>query len=477
MLYTRLKMKKLHPHPSWLIVFVALIVVVKVTVPSLLGFSSTQKSADFLKNFEKQTVTISGKIAKDPTESENKLTYTLTDLELRSPTEQKLDGKLYVTFSNFSSKTTKNASSSPSSADNLPARSDILTLSGELQSGFGNFIASLKNPQILELKQGNDLFLSLRNRFAAEIRKYIEAPASGLELGYLLGMKGEVDKDFEETLRIVGLTHIIVASGTHLGILVGVGRKIFGKISRLIGLIASGALIFLFVGITGLTPSMMRAAFVSGLMLVAWYFGRDAAPWRVLLFAAAVTLALDPENFSDLAWQLSFGSFTGLMLVSPVLTKYFYGLKKPGFIGASIITSLSTMLCCAPILIYSFGSISLISIVANILILPTLPWTMGLGFLTGIFGLLHLGPLATLTGLFATLLLNYHIFIVNLLGTQTAFLIQINKNSPAIFLLWLVPFSLVLFARLKAKSGHTSVLVGASPNSSASARDEKLDPP
>ena len=356
-------------------------------------------------------------MTKDPTKKDGKTGVTLGDLrflELREDRSQDesrdwpLGGKIYVSFSDL--------------AVGLE-RGDSLTLKGKIESGFGNFVASMKNPEIVAMEKSGDVFLAMRGAFAEQIRKYVDN--SGLELGYLLGMKGEIDPEFEETLKVVGLTHIVVASGTHLGILVGFSRKIFGKISRFAGFLGAGLLIVVFVGITGLTPSMMRAAFVAFLSLVAWYFGRDAAPWRILLYAAAATLLLNPENLTDLAWQLSFGSFTGLMLVAPVLQKFFYGEQKPGFVGSSLITSLSTMLCCAPILLLNFGEVSLLAIVANLLILPTMAPAMGLGLVTGICGLLGLTPIATVFGFLTSLILKYHVFVVNLLGAQTVFVVRL----------------------------------------------------
>ena len=69
------------------------------------------------------------------------------------------------------------------------------------------------------------------------------------------------------------------------------------------------------------------------------------------------------------------------MILGPKITKYFYGEKKPGFIGETVITTLSATLMTLPITLYYYGTISLISVVANLLILPTLSYAMGLVFL------------------------------------------------------------------------------------------------
>ncbi len=337
----------------------------------------------------------------------------------------------------------------------------IMVVLGHLNADIGRIIGlTPSSGRVAANRPGpGGWLLELRNSFAAQIRTFIPSPESGLELGYLLGMKGEIDSKIEETLRIVGLTHIVVASGTHLGIIVGFCRKIFGRFSRLAGFIFATLCTLMFVGITGLTPSMLRASFVSELMLIAWYFGRDAPAWRVLLFAAAFTLAVNPQNLLDLAWQLSFGSFAGLMLLSPILTRFFYGEHEPGFVGSSLITSLSTLLCCAPILIYSFGSISLLSFVANPLILPTMPFVMMAGCLTGLLGYLPFSLLAVLTGKITTFILDYHIFVINLLGSQKSFFLQLPKNNPVFFSLWLIPAGILLFAHLVERKHRQATIL------------------
>lgn len=424
-------MKKIHP--SWLIVAISIMIIIVMIATQVLGLSKSKLTIDFLTSFYGKNITVSGKIAKDPTTESKKTSFQITEI---SAMDTYLSGKIYIsTYSDVEFE-----------------RGDEIIINGKIEKGFGNFVGSIKNSTIMEIKKNDDAFLKVRKVISKKIKQHVGAEA-GLLLGYLLGQKSEIDPELEDALRIVGLTHIIVASGTHLGILVSFGRKIFGKISRFAGFLSAGILIVIFVGITGLTPSMTRAAFVSLLSLVAWYFGRDTAAWRTLLYAAAVTLFIDPENLVELAWQLSFGSFFGLMILSPIFTRYFYGEREPGFLGSSLITSFSTILCCAPILIYNFGAISLISILANLLILPTIAPVMGLGAATGTFGLVGglFGLIASIFGFLASLILKYHIIIVNFLSSQKSFVVEVESGNAWIFLLWLVPLGIILTSLLKKR--------------------------
>ena len=153
----------------------------------------------------------------------------------------------------------------------------------------------------------------------------------------------------------------------------------------------------------GFTPSILRAGVMSILTLLAWYVGRKFAPWRIILLVAAFTLMLNPMFFINLGWLLSFASYAGIMILGPQLNKFFYGDRKPGFLGSTIITTISATLMTLPIILYYYGMISIISLVANLLILPTLSYAMGLVFLTGVvFGI---PGIETLVSFLATKLL------------------------------------------------------------------------
>ena len=105
----------------------------------------------------------------------------------------------------------------------------------------------------------SDIMFSARDWFAGRIESIVPETEAKLGLSYLLGLKAGLPKDLSESLRAVGLTHIVVASGAHLAILVEIAKKIFGKISRFAGVLFSGVLIVLFMAMVGWTPSILRA--------------------------------------------------------------------------------------------------------------------------------------------------------------------------------------------------------------------------
>lgn len=288
-------------------------------------------------------------------------------------------------------------------------RSDRVTFEGKLTEGFGSFVGTVYQAQIrsVERSRPGDVALAVRDWFAGAVHTAIPDPEASLGIGYLVGQKRALPMDLAEALQIAGLTHIVVASGYNLTILVRLARRLFEKISKYLSALSASAMIASFVAITGLSPSMSRAGLVASLSLAAWYYGRRFHPVVLLSFAAAVTVMINPSFiWGDLGWQLSFAAFAGVMILAPLLQCFFFGDKKPSFIRQIFGETTAAVIVTAPILISAFGQFSNVAVIANLLVLPLVPLAMLLTFIAGV-GALIIPVGAPIVGLPATWLLGY----------------------------------------------------------------------
>ena len=377
-----------------------------------------------IKDLVGETVEISGKISGDPTISEENTNLKIIHNGVSIFVQMYIPKNIEI------------------------KRGDILTLKGKVSEGFGVYSASVFKPELIKLSRSDGNFLiESRDSFAKSIKRSLGSDESSLGLAYLLGLRNGLSNEIVEILALVGLTHIVVASGTHLSILVGFTRKVFGKISRFAGLFFAILLVLGFAEIVGWTASITRAAIVSILSLLVWYVGRRIEPIRLILISMSITLLIDPMNLIDLGWLLSFASFSGILVLAPLLIKFFYGKKKPTTIVNLLIVTLSATIMTTPILLYYFGSLSLISLLANLLILPTIPLSMGLTFLTGLTGFF---PIAKLTNL----ILEYHLLIMKFFSSQTMFLIQIPKGNSLVFMIYLPVVLFLITIEIRANSNR-----------------------
>ena len=304
-------------------------------------------------------------------------------------------------------------------------------------------------------KYGEKEVSGVKKEFKNASKKFISDEVVGLSFGYLLGEKSELPAGVEEKMKAVGLAHIIVVSGTHLSIIISASRKIFEKVSRFAALYFSIFLLILYVSLIGWSPSTIRASFVAILSIVAWFFGREQRVSRTVLLTLAFCLSVNPYFLTNVSFQLSMLAYSGVVVIMPKMIRYFYGRDKPGFFGSIILSSLSAIIACLPIQLYYFGSMNLIAILANLLILPTVSFAMGLGFLTGLFGLIHFDFLAMGFGGLTEFVLSYHIKVIAFLEDKSEFLFEFQKNNPIFLGLYLV-----IIVSLTIVSIHENVKIG-----------------
>lgn len=290
-------------------------------------------------------------------------------------------------------------------------RGDELTITGVLQEGFGNFSAMIKKGIVKSAVRPTpgDIPLTVRDWFASKIRLSITEPQASLGIGYLVGQKSALPGDLYTAMQIAGLTHVIVASGYNLTILVRFARRLFQKVSKFTSTAVAIMMITSFVAVTGISPSMSRAGLVALLSLMAWYYGRKFHPVVLIIFVAAVTVAWNPSYvWGDIGWMLSFSSFVGVIILAPLLHRYLFGDKEPGAIRQVLGETFSAQLITLPVILLAFGKLSTVSLVANLLILPFIPLAMLLTFIGGLSAI-FMPSVAPIVGLPANWLLGYMI--------------------------------------------------------------------
>jgi len=359
-----------------------------------------------------RTIQFTGMVKDDiDTGTSNQIVIRLDDLVIG---EKALPGVLWIT-----------------SAEANIKRGDKLVLSGKLTKGFGNFVGIIYRANIdktIHPKPG-DVARIVRDWFANAVRAAIPDPEASLGVGYLVGQRRSLPPDLLVALQLTGLTHVIVASGYNLTILVRLARRLFVKVSKYLAALSASTMIVIFMAITGMSPSMSRAGIVAGLSLVAWYYGRKFHPIVLLAVAVAATVLINPSYaWGDLGWQLSFAAFAGVMIIAPLAQRYLFGDKKPGLIGQILAETVSAQLATAPIIIASFGQISNIAIISNLLVLPLVPLAMLLTFIAGL-GSLVFPAISQILGLPATWLLNYMV-------TATEYLAGLPWVTSVVNLAW-----------------------------------------
>jgi competence protein ComEC len=304
-------------------------------------------------------------------------------------------------------------------------RGDSVVVEGMLSEGFGTLSGSMYRSSVVSVERysTSDVGRQMRDWFSSGIFRALPDLQASLGASYLMGQRSILPEELNERLRILGLTHLVVASGFHLTILVSMARKGLMRFSKYLSTVVSFSVIGMFLLLTGFSTSMIRAAMVAGLSLLAWYYGRNIHPVVLLLFVAGLSALINPAYvWGDAAWYLSFSAFAGVIILAPLLHRYFWGAaSEPGPFRQMAVATVSAQITTFPVIAYTFGLYSPLALLSNLVILPLVPLAMVLTFIAGAAGLLVPGVSAAV-GLPALAVLSYMTSVTEwLAGTPWAY--------------------------------------------------------
>jgi len=297
--------------------------------------------------------------------------------------------------------------------------------------------------EIAEKNQGNFVYakiLSFKNKLRESIYQNLSPPQSSILGAMILGDKRQISQEWKGKLNITGVRHITAISGLHVTVLTTILMSFLLALGfwRQQAFYFTIILITLFIVMTGLQPSAIRAGIMGGLFLLGQYLGRLSVSSRAIVFAAALMLVQNPLLLKlDVGFQLSFLAMLGIIYLLPAFRGWlkFIPWENPKSILAM---TFSAYLFSLPILIYNFGYISLISPFTNLLIVPLLYWIMLFGFIFALSGIIW-QPLGWIFSLPVWLLLTYLVKVIGFFSQPWAFKILENVSW-----IWLVISYLIL---------------------------------
>lgn len=242
---------------------------------------------------------------------------------------------------------------------------------------------------LISSSQGNPLIEKLffvRKKFSEKLRDSISEPEASLGLGMLIGEKHALPPSLLDTFKIAGVIHLVVLSGYNIALVSQFFMRIFSFLPSLFRASAGGIAIVFFVLMTGGGASAIRAAFMALIALLGIATGRTYDAGRALFIAGFLMLLENPNVLIfDPSFELSFLATLGLIYLTPIISARF-GKWKPEWARELLAQTLSTQIAVLPILIYMSGSVSLLAVPANLLVLPIVPFAMMGSFITGLLG-------------------------------------------------------------------------------------------
>jgi len=280
------------------------------------------------------------------------------------------------------------------------------------------------NPEIeLKTRDPGPGFYSRVLDFKEKVRGTIDSampsPESAIMAASLMGGERGISKNLQSKLNTAGVRHIIAVSGMNIVIISNLLMLAFLKlgIKKKWSICLSLFFIFLFLALCAFQISAVRAGIMGSLALAGPLLGRRSNGARAIVIAGLAMLAVNPYLLLyDAGFQLSFLASFGMIYLSQPIKR----ILKSEIIS----TTLSAYIFTFPILIYSFGQISIFGIAANAFILPVVPAIMVLGLIATIIGII-LPFLSWLLFLIPYFLIRYLLYIVDIFSKPwMAFIFQ-----------------------------------------------------
>ena len=281
---------------------------------------------------------------------------------------------------------------------------------------------------LLAERQANPLLYRLfafKRVAQSTIASILPEPQASLLTGILLGIETGIPVDLMDAFSTTGMTHIIAISGFNItivsGILAGLARRLFGQ-RRVVWIAVGGVVIY--TVLVGASAAVVRAAIMGILYLWARHLGRGSFAPVSLAAAAVVMTALNPYTLWDVGFQLSVAATAGLVLYTEPLERVFEQVlarvvsaeraqKIVGLVSEALIVTLAAQLTTTGIILHYFGRLSLVTLLANFLVLPAQTAVMVWGGIATLLGLI-VRPLGQAVGWVAWVFLTYTIEIVRL---------------------------------------------------------------
>ena len=210
---------------------------------------------------------------------------------------------------------------------------------------------------------------------------YLSHRSYGILSALILGERGAVDDETRLNFANTGVIHVLAVSGLHVGYVAMILITIFG-ILRLPHRLKMGAVMLglcFYVLLTGAAASVMRASIMASLLITGALIERKSDVYNVLATAALLILLIDPTQLYNIGFQLSFSAVISIVALFPKLKSWLPEIKTLNatsfgrLVLSSIdlfLVSLAAQLGTLALTIYYFHKIPIISLFANIIVVP-----------------------------------------------------------------------------------------------------------
>ncbi len=302
------------------------------------------------------------------------------------------------------------------------------------------YLPTLLNVRI-EKSSRFDLFNlvhNIRKSIRDSFYRNLSPPSASLASGFLIGETRNISSDVYRYFRDSGTLHLLAVSGSNVALVILffiIILKPF-SVSRNQRSIILIIVIFLFIFVSYSEPSVIRAGLMATIIILAGIIQRKYDINNIIALTALLILLIEPTQFFEVGFQLSFVTAWGIILAVPIyedIIKRYRLVRWRKYLFMIFAVSLTAQLFSAPLIILYFKQIPLYSLAANMVIVPLVSIA-----LFGILALLIVDLILPILGQFIGAVLNYFLLkivtVIEFFGANDNSVVEIGKISLFSFL-------------------------------------------
>lgn len=232
---------------------------------------------------------------------------------------------------------------------------------------------------------------AVRRGAADALTRVLPEPEAGLAAGILIGLRDRVDRDLAAAFTTAGVSHVVAISGWNIAIVAAAIGAVAGRLGRRRRSVVTILAIVAYVAFAGASASVVRAAAMAGVVLLARESGRAGRATAALGWAATLLLLSDPELIEDAGFQLSSLATAGLIAWATPLTAWIDRVGRghvPRWLAESLGVSLAAQAATLPVVLASFGRLAILSPIVNLAVVPLVAPAMAVGIVALAAGLI-----------------------------------------------------------------------------------------
>ena len=307
--------------------------------------------------------------------------------------------------------------------------------------------------RVLARDQGNPFFAALyafRDHALATIYAILPDPAAALLAGILLGVESGIPREVNDAFSATNTAHIVAISGFNIAIIAGMLSKLTQRVvgaQRSTLIVIAGLAVYTLL--VGASASVVRAAIMGSLSVLALHYHRQNDALNALAVAALLMTALNPLTLFDLGFQLSFLATLGLILyVTPLSNAFESAMARMvsgerarqivGVLNDSFIVTLAAQITTTPLIVFTFHRLSIVGLVTNLIVLPAQPAVMVWGGIATLTAMI-VQPIGQMIAWVAWAFLEFTIAVVQWTATLPLATISVGRfDTPILAVYYMI---------------------------------------